>query len=142
MTQITETTQWVCVQSKVDGQITCFADEDHLQNYLNNLPKDLAAKHSRNIMQADGRFKYTTSKWNGEEYEVDFELAKLDTLERLRAQRPKAFEDLDTQFMINLEKGLDNTEVIAKKEKLRTITDKVALCTTIDQLAALSVDKL
>ena len=137
----TETAPWVCIQNLRDGSITCFEKEEFLQDYLKTLSPELASDHSRSSVQPDNRFSYPVSKWNGQTYVIDLELAKQDTIERLRGQRTAVFAELDAQFMINLEKGLDNSAVIAEKERLRNITNLVPLCQTADELAALTVYK-
>ena len=45
------------------------------------------------------------------------------TKERIRTIREPMFTKLDVEFQIALEKGLDITEVVAEKQRLRDLTD-------------------
>ena len=45
------------------------------------------------------------------------------TKEKIRAIREPMFTKLDVEFQIALEKGLDTTEIVAEKQRLRDLTD-------------------
>lgn len=45
------------------------------------------------------------------------------TKEKIRAVREPIFTKLDVEFQIALEKGLDTTEIVAEKQRLRDLTD-------------------
>jgi hypothetical protein len=69
---------------------------------------------------------------------VNIEKAKEIQKDRLRAERNKAFEQLDRDFMLAMAKG-DNTlamEVEAQRVKLRDVTKHELL------MSAMSVDQL
>ena len=44
---------------------------------------------------------------------------------KIRAIREPMFKKLDLDFQIALEKGLDTTEIVAEKQRLRDLTDTV-----------------
>lgn len=43
--------------------------------------------------------------------------------EKIRALREPMFTKLDVEFQIALEKGLDTTEIVTEKQRLRDLTD-------------------
>lgn len=45
--------------------------------------------------------------------------------DKIRATREPMFKKLDLDFQIALEKGLDTTEIVAEKQRLRDLTDTV-----------------
>ena len=45
------------------------------------------------------------------------------TKEKIRAIREPMFAKLDVEFQIALERGLDTTEIVAEKQRLRDLTD-------------------
>lgn len=45
------------------------------------------------------------------------------TKDKIRAIREPMFKKLDLDFQIALEQGLDTTEIVAEKQKLRDLTD-------------------
>lgn len=47
------------------------------------------------------------------------------TKEKIRALRKPMFSKLDVEFQIALEKGLDTTEIVDEKQRLRDLTDSV-----------------
>lgn len=71
---------------------------------------------------------------------IDFNKAKEITKDRLRAERAPRLSALDVQFQRNLESGVENSSVIAEKNRLRDITKLVDECTTTDELKALKVE--
>jgi cell fate (sporulation/competence/biofilm development) regulator YlbF (YheA/YmcA/DUF963 family) len=77
---------------------------------------------------------------------INIEKAKLVQKDRLRAERNKAFEQLDRDFMLAMAKG-DNTTAIAIEEqrvKLRDVTKHEALMNamTVEQLKACTLEEL
>jgi hypothetical protein len=77
---------------------------------------------------------------------VNIEKAKLVQKDRLRAERTKAFEQLDRDFMLAMAKG-DNTTAMAIEEqrvKLRDVTKHEALMNamTVDELKACTLEEL
>ena len=55
------------------------------------------------------------------------------TKEKIRAIREPMFTKLDVEFQIALEKGLDTTEIVAEKQRLRDLTD-LANDKTVEEL--------
>ena len=53
--------------------------------------------------------------------EKAIEIAK----DKIRAIREPMFKQLDLDFQIALEKGLDTTEIVVEKQRLRDLTDTV-----------------
>lgn len=45
------------------------------------------------------------------------------TKEKIRAIREPMFTKLDVEFQMALEKGLDTSEIVAEKQRLRDLTD-------------------
>jgi hypothetical protein len=56
------------------------------------------------------------------------------TKEKIRAIREPMFTKLDVEFQIALEKGLDTTEIVAEKQRLRDLTDS-ANGKTVEELS-------
>lgn len=61
------------------------------------------------------------------------------TKDRLRRDRAPLLTALDVQSQRNLETGADNSEVIAGKQRLRDITQLAEVCSTPEELAALTI---
>ena len=55
------------------------------------------------------------------------------TKEKIRALREPMFSKLDVEFQIALEKGLDTSDIVAEKQRLRDLTD-LANNKTVDEL--------
>ena len=55
------------------------------------------------------------------------------TKDKIRAIREPMFAKLDIEFQIALEKGLDTTEIVTEKQRLRDLTD-LANDKTVDEL--------
>ena len=55
------------------------------------------------------------------------------TKEKIRAIRKPMFATLDVEFQIALEKGLDTTEIVTEKQRLRDLTD-LANDKTVEEL--------
>ena len=53
--------------------------------------------------------------------------------EKIRAIREPMFAKLDIEFQMALEKGLDTTEIVAEKQRLRDLTD-LANDKTVEEL--------
>lgn len=74
---------------------------------------------------------------NGNIVSVDIAKAKEITKTRLRREREPLLKAQDVLFMRNLELGLDNSAVVAEKQRLRDITILADSCTTTAELRAL-----
>lgn len=70
---------------------------------------------------------------------VNLDKAKNITKNRLRAERAPLLEAQDVIFMRNIEAGIDNSAVVAEKQRLRDITKLADDCTTTAELRALKV---
>ena len=70
---------------------------------------------------------------------VNIDKAKNITKNRLRAEREPLLQAQDVIFMRNLEAGVDNSAVVAEKQRLRDITKLADTCTTTAELRALKV---
>jgi len=68
---------------------------------------------------------------------VNIDKAKRITKERLRNERKPLLEKLDVDFIRAQEQGLDTTEIVQEKQRLRDITDKVDVCSTPEELKAI-----
>lgn len=69
---------------------------------------------------------------------VNIAKAKIQTKDRLRAEREPLLAAQDIAFQRALETGSDTSIIIAEKQRLRDITDFVNPCTTLDELRNLS----
>ena len=77
---------------------------------------------------------------------INLDKAKDIQKDRLRAERTKAFEQLDRDFMLAIAKG-DNTlamEIEAQRVKLRDVTTHETLMNamTVDELKACTLEEL
>jgi predicted RNA-binding protein len=70
---------------------------------------------------------------------VNLDKAKDITKERLRFDRKPLLEAQDVLFMKAQESGVDTTDIVAEKQRLRDITKDVDSCITTDELKALTV---
>jgi hypothetical protein len=68
---------------------------------------------------------------------INFDKAVAITKDRLRAERLPLLEAQDVLFQRNLEASLDNSAVIAEKQRLRDITKLAEQATTLDELKEL-----
>ena len=59
--------------------------------------------------------------------------------DKLRADRKPLLEQLDVDSMRAIEDGIDTTDIIAKKQRLRDITLLVDAAKTIDEIKAVAV---
>ena len=87
-----------------------------------------------NITWPDNGWPHETLRWSGTDIIVDILAAKEETKKILRQDREVLFSALDIQFMRNLEQGLDNSKIIAEKERLRNITNLVDEANTLEEL--------
>ena len=70
---------------------------------------------------------------------VNIEKAKLQTKDRLRAERAPLLAAQDVAFQRALEEGKDTAAIVAEKQRLRDITNLVDGCKTTEELRGLSV---
>jgi hypothetical protein len=69
---------------------------------------------------------------------VNIEKAKLQTKDRLRAERAPLLAAQDVAFQRALEEGKDTAAIVAEKQRLRDITTQVDTCATAEELRGLS----
>ncbi len=74
---------------------------------------------------------------NGGAVAVNIGKAKDITKNRLRAERAPLLAAQDVLFMKNLEAGVDNSAVVAEKQRLRDVTKLADACTTTAELRTL-----
>ena len=70
---------------------------------------------------------------------VNLDKAKVQTKDRLRAERAPLLAAQDVLFQRALESGADTSAIVAEKQRLRDITDLVDTCKTTEELRGLSV---
>lgn len=70
---------------------------------------------------------------------VNIEKAKLQTKDRLRAERAPLLAAQDVAFQRALEEGKDTAAIVVEKQRLRDITNLVDGCKTTEELRGLSV---
>jgi hypothetical protein len=70
---------------------------------------------------------------------VNIEKAKLQTKDRLRAERAPLLAAQDVAFQRALEESKDTATIVAEKQRLRDITNLVDGCKTTEELRGLSV---
>jgi hypothetical protein len=70
---------------------------------------------------------------------VNFAKAKDLTKDRLRAERTPLLEAQDVAFQRALESGADTSAIVAEKQRLRDITNKVDTATTLDELKLMEI---
>jgi hypothetical protein len=70
---------------------------------------------------------------------VNLNKAKLQTKDRLRAERAPLLAAQDVAFQRALEESKDTATIVAEKQRLRDITNLVDGCKTTEELRGLSV---
>lgn len=70
---------------------------------------------------------------------VNLDKAKVQTKDRLRAERAPLLATQDVLFQRALEEGKDTSAIVAEKQRLRDITNLVDTCKTTEELRGLSV---
>ena len=73
---------------------------------------------------------------------IDFTKAKAITKDRLRAERAPLLQAQDVAFQRALEAGGDTAAVVAEKARLRDVTKLADEAKTLDELRALSAERL
>jgi hypothetical protein len=120
---------------KVLGRLTEEEYQDHV--YKRSIPVG-----ALNITQIEDEGLPTSREfrnaWMWAKDKIDFDLVKAKEIQltRIREAREPLLENLDIEYMMAIEKGLDTTQIIAQKEVLRNITEplKVMTPTSIDDI--------
>lgn len=85
------------------------------------------------LPSGDGDF-FDAWELSGSTVLVNLSKARELTKQRLRFERAPLLYALDIEFQRALERGEDTSDIVAKKDKLRAVTDLVEQCTTTSQL--------
>ena len=72
---------------------------------------------------------------------INIDKAKEIKKDYLRADRKPLLENLDIQYMKAIEQGLETSEIIAEKQRLRDITNVVDTVETLDELKTITVEQ-
>ena len=70
---------------------------------------------------------------------IDINKAKDITKNRLRAERKPLLEAQDLAFQRALESGADTSAIVAEKQRLRDITNKVNAVNTLEELKLMEI---
>ena len=83
-------------------------------------------------------------QFNGNAVEIDMVKARDIHRENLRRERAPLLEDLDVEFMLALERSEGTSAIVAKKQKLRDVTEdpKIEAADTPAKLKNLTLAKL
>lgn len=106
---------------------------DTLHRSRGDIPDDWKLV-ATNIKWPDNGWSHESLRWSGTDIIVDILAAKEETKKILRQEREVLFSALDVQFMRNWEQGLDNSKIVAEKERLRNITNLVDEVNTLQEL--------
>lgn len=71
---------------------------------------------------------------------INLEKAKEIKKDYLRADRKPLLDKLDIDYMKAIEQGLDTSEIVAEKQRLRDVTKLVDEVQTIDELKEITVE--
>ncbi len=112
-----------CIEKEL-GPLT---DEEYLAHiWARGVPEDaINPRHvTDDAIPADREFR---NAWVDvtEEAQVDIDCTKAKEIQltKLREERDAAFPALDREFMMALEKGADVSDIVARKQALRDVTD-------------------
>ncbi len=70
---------------------------------------------------------------------IDINKAKEITKDRLRIKRKPLLESQDVAFQRALESGADTSAIVAEKQRLRDITNKVNAVNTLEELKLMEI---
>ena len=73
--------------------------------------------------------------------QINITKAKDITKDKLRAERKPLLEALDVEFIKAQEQGTDTSAIVAKKQRLRDITNQVDNLNTVEELKAVSCEE-
>ena len=90
------------------------------------------------LPEADNDF-FNSWELSGGVVSVNIDKAKLQTKDRLRAERAPLLAAQDVAFQRALEEGKDTAAIVAEKQRLRDITGLVDTCATTEELRGLTV---
>jgi len=113
-------------------------DEDHLNFLLGSISDDLNPIVVDKSQLPNGKF-FKAWKIENNKIEIDFEIAKSITKDRLRAERIPLFQEQDILFQRALETGASTVEIVAEKNRLRDITNLVDSAQTLQDLEIIKV---
>lgn len=81
-------------------------------------------------------------EFNGSAILENVDKAKEIHKKRLRLYREPLLQNLDVMYIRAHESGLDTTEILTEKQRLRDITKHVDKCITIDEIKLITTDYL
>jgi len=71
---------------------------------------------------------------------IDMNKARDITKDRLRQERKPLLEQLDVDYMRAMEQGIETTNIVNEKQRLRDITNLVDTCSSVEELKSISCE--
>ena len=71
---------------------------------------------------------------------IDMNKARDITKDRLRQERKPLLEQLDIDYMRAMEQGIETTDIVNEKQRLRDITNLVDTCSSVEELKSISCE--
>ena len=121
---------------KTDDGIAVITPAHSIELAMKDIPDGVEHKIIEDTeLPADRVFR---NAWN---YELKEDIIKSREIwkDKLRVDRKPLLEQLDIDYMRSVEDGIDSTDIIAEKQRLRDITLSVDAAKTIKEIKAVSV---
>lgn len=71
---------------------------------------------------------------------INIDKAKEIKKDRLRQERKPLLEQLDVDYMRAMEQGIETTDIVNEKQRLRDITNLVDTCSSVEELRSISCE--
>jgi hypothetical protein len=71
---------------------------------------------------------------------INIDKAKEIKKDRLREERKHLLEQLDIDYMRAMEQGIETTDIVNEKQRLRDITNLVDTCNSVEELKTISCE--
>jgi hypothetical protein len=71
---------------------------------------------------------------------INIDRAKEIKKDRLREERKHLLEQLDIDYMRAMEQGVETTDIVNEKQRLRDITNLVDICNSVEELKTISCE--
>jgi len=71
---------------------------------------------------------------------INIDKAKEIKKVRLREERKPLLEQLDIDYMRAMEQGIETTNIVNEKQRLRDITNLVDTCSSVEELKSISCE--
>jgi len=71
---------------------------------------------------------------------INIDKAKEIKKDRLRQERKPLLEQLDVDYMRAMEQGIETTNIVNEKQRLRDITNLVDTCSSVEELKSISCE--